>query len=257
MFKKSIFVLACIFCTQIAYSQQVYFCTKVSGAGIPGDPSNYWVMKKNGGTLTVLYSQDSIIKDSIYILVLKKDEDKKGVYENVSQMVMPFVKGRKFEVTAYNFQETGKYRIRVYTPSKVLADGNVTIALEGQQLVPLSNYKNANLVFCTKVKNNKPLDTSGVFGLTSNPGFIKGYITNDRPLGSSNIYVQVLRKSGKDYLAIDNFNFYTEPTHKAAFFDIPFKDGGEYEIVVRNEESTLIKAMPVKIYMSELINEKK
>jgi len=258
MIKKIALLILLSSIIKIANSQSLYFCTKVSSAGVSGDPANYWIMKKTGGTLTVVYKQDSTIHDSLYARVLKKKDEEKGVYYGVSDRAMPFAKGRKFQVTAYDFQETGVYLVSVYNKSKTLVNANVTIALAGEQKIPLTTYKKAKMTFFSKMNDSIPEDTGSTFNIRgSKGGNIKGYISNNKPMLSSIMYVQILRKSLNDYYGVDYFNFKADPDKKTVIFDIPIKDAGNYEIVVRNEENILIKAAPIKIFMTEVVKDKK
>lgn len=257
MLKKIILLILFSAFVQLAYCQTIYFCTRVSKAGIPADPSDYWSMVEGGGILTIVFKQDAPIYDSLYIRITKIRNTGNDENTIVLQQAMPFVRGRRFQVASFDFQYVGKYVTEIFTMRKVLANRIVTIGLIGEENIPASTYRNAHMAFCTKIKDSIPVDTGTSYGFRGVKGVLKGYITNDKPLLSSKIYVQVLRKSGDDFLAVDYFDFPNDVTSKKAFFDIPLTDGGTYEIVVRNEENALISARPVKVFMTEQVKEKK
>jgi len=169
MLKKIIIVVLCSLLMQTAYSQKVFFCTKYSADGTPGDPATYWSMKQGGGVLTILYTQDKPIEDTVSILVLLRKGDTKGMYEQEAVHSMYFVKGQKFAIVEYNFNKKGKYRVRIYNEEKVLDTKDVIIAYVGEETIPTSTYRKAGLIFTARLKNNVPKDTFKTFGITVIP----------------------------------------------------------------------------------------
>ncbi len=244
------FLILLILFSASVYSQEIYFCKSFTEDGEPIDADQTWGIKAWGSLVYILYNNgDEPIDDDIGYFFIDKYDGRN--YQPFDSKVVRIETGKTWSVYNYKFTEPGKYEVYfMNSTQKRLATSTVNIILADEQstrnrFFTSRYYDEVEFIFCQIVINGKPKNIRRSTSLSQDAGQIYIFLNSNDSLKTSILQMNVWRKT-EDSMNFDEFietkKYKVEPTWFDTFFRYIFKETGEYQVSIYNENEQLIKS---------------
>ncbi len=110
-------------------------------------------------------------------------------------------------------------------------------------------YKYSEVIFCEEVVNGSPVNSSTVFNIGENGGYVTVQVDNGKPMKTDQLIVDVWKKtSSGDYdKFIETKRYDIKPSWDAPYFEYTFYKPGKYKLSIYNASETYINTGKVEI----------
>lgn len=241
-----------LFFSNLLKSQELYFCTEVSELGEPKDPQETWIIGKESGYLSILYHHNNLIKDTMILDIACLEDDDPMVSQWDQQVkLLPFPK-QTWSSTIYEFNVAGNYKVTAYTKDYTkLVSKRLRIIQSGTERIAPEYYQFTDLQFCTHIDKGIPKDTASVFGIGPKGGVVMFYLNNQAPFRDSTINLEIRVLEDNEFKVIERMVYSVNPEMSATSFTYNFMTAGDYAVIFRNSESTMMTRGLVRIVEAE------
>ncbi len=231
------------------YAQNIYLCNNYSEFGDPLDIV-YPKEVKLGERLKILVKGAKISSTSKPILLMI-DRNLSDRVRNELRKIISLTKTKNWEVIDFTFKRAGSYKIHLNSLEETITYLNVIVS-ENRNETDSSVLKNSKIevLFCTKVVENKPWNIIREINLSKNKSPIYIFINNKFPFAFDNIKVKIWRKNKGE----SNYNNFIEAKTFAvnrewdtAFLQYSFLKEGHYKIELSDENDLLIKTAYISV----------
>ncbi len=245
MREKLIYLIALLFLlkTTNIFAQEIIFCKAVS---------------ENGEPLGIISNRKIEVNSKIYILIkinehiitvinnLLIEKINNNIKQNIFSSPIKF-KSRNWAAYQYNFNQEGTFSISI-TNDKGEKISTAFLLVENSQnnFIGINNHEtfpNSKIIFCEKVKGNKPVNIIEKI-LLHKSREVTIYYINNRPLNTNVIQVRIWKKKNinspyEDF--VDSKKFKIEQEWYDTYFKYQFNSEGYYRLDLYNDKDLLLK----------------
>lgn len=253
-----LFVGLLTFSSQALMAQRIYPCGDVTDSGDPKDIGYEWNITADGGYVYLLFKNNKTIYDDVVYFFI--DIMNSGKYEEFDTKSVKPESGDDYALLDYKFTKAGEYKIQIINADyETVATEYLTINMKGgssgsnnnsgnyndddDEEIDSDYYANSEVIACTDVESNTPINVGTVFSLSKNEGTVIFQVKNGKALKTEGLKVKIYRKGRgssdyDEYVTTKNYDI--KVTWDKPYFSYQFTETGEYKLAIYSEEDVWI-----------------
>lgn len=221
-----------------------------------------------GTPIDIIYSQNIAVNQTVCILLnagnknisektitIFIDLNSNGVKQNQFSRSYQIEKGKNWFASNFKFGKEGVYDI-YFTDEKKTRLGFIALIVGSPQQtknelpVASTKYLNSEILFCSNVQSNTPVNIFQNVSLKLSGGSIYIFIRNNEPFFTETIRAVITRRNdpASEYNeSISSKKYQIERDWTNAYFKNKFDKTGDYKISVFDENELLIKTAYITV----------
>ncbi len=245
--KLTLLIVFLLYTSTLSIAQEIFFSKTYNDNGEPIDPILSKKIKRNQ-SVSILFrwlpGKEHYNEIILYVDLVNKNSSK-----NLFNKIIKLPKNKNWIAYNYKFVQDGAFSIYFTDREKnKIASAQLIVSPE-QTVVPPNEttpdkYQNVEVLFCERVVENKPVLIKRNVSLSNEGGLIYFFITNNQPLDTDKILVNLWRK-GKYSIDYDEFlearKYQISRDWNDTYFRYKFIKPGDYKIYIYDEKEILLK----------------
>lgn len=250
--KSILFLIIALLFRKEIYSQEIIFCKGIT---------------ENGEPISIISNRKLELKQKIYILLRVKNNFSENIcylnikshddhnQNNIFNTLIYLDKNKNWTAYNYQFTQAGSYEISFinFNGKKIASAFLLVSSPENKNFIGISEheiYPNIKIIFCDKIKDNKPINIREKISIKNHSGETYIYLISNRPLNSEILLVRIWKKKNiKSFYDefVDSKKYNIQSDWYDTYFKYRFTSPGEYKIDFYNDKDLLIRTAYITV----------